>query len=102
MGNWVTSCERLGKLEDSVEELSRAIKIRKRRGKSGWSYYEFSRAHVRIKLDDNNPCKPEVRDATIADLREARKDPKREEDWEKKKEDIQQWLKKKDRREQPE
>ena len=84
----------LGKPEDSVEEFSRAIKIRNRRGKSGWSSYNFRRALIRIKLDEDSPSKPEVRDAILADLRTARKDPKREEDWEKKKDDIQKWLKK--------
>ena len=83
----------LGKPEESIEELSRAIKIRTRRGKSGWTYYDFRRALGRIKLDEDSPSKPEVRDAILADLRKARNDPKREDDFEKKS-DIQKWLKK--------
>lgn len=84
----------LGKPEDSVEEFSHAIKIRDRRGKRGWSSYDFRRACIRIKLDEDSPSKPAVRDAILADLRRARKDPKREEDWEKRKDDIHEWLKK--------
>jgi hypothetical protein len=40
-------------LEEAVKEITKAIEIRDRLGKSGWQFYEFLRAVQRIKQDRN-------------------------------------------------
>jgi tetratricopeptide (TPR) repeat protein len=84
----------MGKLEDSVQEFTQAIQIRNRRGRTGWTYYDFRRALGRIRLDEGKPSSQETKDQILADLRAAYKDPKRREDFEKRKGDIQNWLSK--------
>jgi len=86
----------LGKLEDALSELTRAIEIRTRRGKSGWSYYDFKRALVRIAGDTESRSKIDVREAILSDLRRVRRDPKLADEWEKEKNKslIHDWLRK--------
>lgn len=85
----------LGKVSESVDQLTEAINIRKRQGRRGWTYYELKRARGNIRLDDDTPSKPEMLKSILADLRVAYKDPKRpREDFQK--DEIQIWLKKND------
>ncbi len=82
----------MGKLEDSVQEFDQAISIRNRRARTGWTYYDFRRALGRMKLDEDTPSKAEVQSHILADLRAAYKDPKRSDDFERRKSDIEKWL----------
>jgi hypothetical protein len=83
----------LGKVEQSVKELTEAIDIRNRQGKSGWTYYEYKRARGNIRLDTDSPSKPEILNSILSDLRIAYKDQRRpREDFQKP--EIQNWLKK--------
>jgi hypothetical protein len=78
-------------LKESEEEITKAIDIRDRRGLTGWLYYEFKRALVRIKQDKERPSKPDVKEAVLKDLRKVYGDPKRRKDIEENPQ-IQEWL----------
>lgn len=67
----------LGQLEDAISELTTAIDIRDRRGKSGWKDLEYRRARARIRLAKMAGAPtPEARALIRADIDSAFSDPK--------------------------
>jgi tetratricopeptide (TPR) repeat protein len=82
----------LGQLEESVEELTKAIDIRDRRGKSGWKYYEYRRAIARIRIaKTTGSSTPEAKRQILADLENALSDSKLKDEI-KQKQEIKDWL----------
>src|SRR5262249_55237140 len=93
-GHLASILDDLGTPEEAVKEFDRAIGIRDRRGKTGWSYWNLRRALINMRLDKDTPSKTETREAILADLKRARSDLRIHEDWEKCKGQIQTWLQK--------
>ena len=81
----------LGQPKEAIDEFTRAIEIRDRRGKSGWRSYEYHRARGRMRLDTPNaPLSPEEKKQVVADLRAVWHDPKVQERVQKP--EIKDWL----------
>jgi tetratricopeptide (TPR) repeat protein len=84
----------LGELTEAEEELTEAMNIRDRRGKSGWKYYEYKRAIAKIRKEVGKASQStEVRDQIISDIRNALGDPKRRDSVSRDRE-ITSWLEK--------
>jgi tetratricopeptide (TPR) repeat protein len=79
----------LGKWKQSENELTKAIQIRDRLRRGGWSYYELKRAIARIRLDTESPSSRD-KDQILADLRRAHTEHSEKILRDK---DIQAWLK---------
>ena len=67
----------LGQLPEAESELTKAMEIRDRRGKSGWNYYEYKRAVARIRREGSGePSGAGTREGIVSDIRKALTDPK--------------------------
>lgn len=82
----------LGQLNESRIELTKAIGILERRGKSGWRDYEYKRAVALIRqARDTGVCTPDVKKQIHADIRTAFSDPKNKDRYAQNR-DIKEWL----------
>jgi hypothetical protein len=72
-------------LSGAISEISEAIRIRDKRKRTGWKYYEFRRARYLIQQDEylkkSQASDPESTKLIVVDLKVAFSDPDKWKGW---------------------